>query len=170
MGELADDVAKAVTGFSSWDKTLWMEWEREGVEIGGAHRPTPHQYPLTWFTLRLMELSAEPNQTLDLRGCARLTLRWFEKNSVALAAHLRDVPAFSIEKRLEYAKAALRAAACKEHEEEVAADYEIIESDLNRERVSAFEADVHHGATKALTFHRATIRVCWGFPQTPEWC
>ena len=151
LGRLADDVAKAVTGISSWHKTLWMEWEREGVEIGEVHRPTPHQYPLTWFTFRLMELSAEPNQTLDLRGCARLTLRWFEKNSVALAAHLRDVPAFSIEKRLEYATAALRAAACKEHDEEVAADYEIIGSDLNRERVSAFEADVRHGATKALT-------------------
>ena len=151
LGELADDVAKAVAGINSWYKTLWMEWEREGAEIGEVHRPTPHQYPLTWFTFRLMELSAEPNQTLDLHGSAWLALRWFEKESVALAAHLGSVPAPTVEKRREYATAALRAAARKE---EVAHDYEIIRYDLCDERVSAFEAGVYAAALASNSIER----------------
>ena len=173
LGELADDIAKAVAGINSWDKTLWLEWEREGTEIGVVHSPIPHQYPLTWFTFRLMELSVEPNQTLDLHGSAWLALGWFEKESVALAAHLGSVPAPTVEKRREYATAALRAAARKE---EVAHDYEIIRYDLSEERVKAFETGVYVAALASNSIERlferagASVDLQSGADRGPDEC
>ena len=151
LGALADDVAKAVAGIEAWKKTRWMDWEMEGAENMELRKPIPHQYPLTWFTFRLMELSAEPNQTLDLHGSAWLALRWFEKDSVRLAVHLSSVPAPTIEKRREYATAALRAAARKD---DVAHDYEIIRYDLSDERISAFEAEVYTAALASNSIER----------------
>ena len=143
LGELAADVAKAITGNNSWQKTLWMTWEMEGAENMEARRPNPWRYPLTWFTFRLMELSTEPSQMIDLHGSARVTLSWFEKNSIALAAHLRDLPSPTIEERREHATVALRVAARRE---EVAEDIEIIRYNLSDERLSAFKEGVHAGA------------------------
>ena len=84
LRELVNDVAEAIAGISSWEKTLWMGWEMEGAEPMEVRRPTPHRFPLAWLIFRLMELSTEPNLTLDLKGSARLTLRWFEKTRLRL--------------------------------------------------------------------------------------
>ena len=149
VGELAYDIARAIDSFYSWRKYSWMEWEREGAEYMKI-RATPERYPLTWFVVRLMELSTEPNQRLDLCGSAAIILRWFESSSASLAAHVRGVPASEIGQRCEYATAALRAAACREHREEMAEDDKIIGTDLSKGRVSEFEASVCHAATIAL--------------------
>ena len=146
--ELAHDLGRA---FDSWEKHMWMEWAGEDENIMESLHSAATQYPLTWFTVRLMELCTDPNQTLGLHGSARRILTWFEENSAALRIHLRGVPELVIEERSEYAAAVLRATARKEQEEEVADDNRVVRADLSQERVSAFEADVYYGATRALT-------------------
>ena len=141
---LAADIAHAL----NWDGTSavnqWLEWEMEDADDFEVQSVSPENYPLTWFAVRLMELSTESLQTLDLHGSAQRVLGWFRENSRRLESQLGDTPAPAIEERREFAIAALEGAV---RNDEVVEDYEIIGYDLSEERVSAFRSDVYAAAS-----------------------
>ena len=138
--KLADDIAQVLAHDNAWEGKLWSEWDTEDADNFEARSVYPQKYPLTWFAIRLIELSTGPIQTLDLHGNARRVLDWFTANPAELATHVRDLPAPTVEERRNLATDALRLAVRRD---EMAEDYEIIRYDLSAEKVSAFEADVY---------------------------
>ena len=142
---LADDIARALTIANDDSKgfTLWDDWEMEQAVSDEAFVLYPERYPLTWFAVRLIELSTEPQQGLNLHGKANQIKDWFEKNSEGLEASIQDAPEQSVNERREFAIAALKAA---EHMDEVAEDYAIIGRDLSLGRVSAYRSTAYDTA------------------------
>ena len=141
--QLAEDVARALAPNEQLGGSQWFEWEMEDADNFEARLLHLDEYPLTLFAVRLMEISGEQMQTLDLHGRARQVLRWFENNAARLENHVRDVPALTVEERREFATAALRAAVRRD---EVAEDHEIIGRELSADRLSTFESDVYAAA------------------------
>ena len=105
---LGNDVAQAMLHQGLSGLSLWSDWETEGSPNGVVHSIEPNRYPLTFFSLRLMELSTSPIQTLDLQGHARQVHQWFVKNSERLERFLNPDPTTA--NRGETARAALEAA------------------------------------------------------------
>ena len=144
--QLALDVARALARNRNEQLggSQWFEWEREGADNFEARLYVqPDKYPLTLFAVRLMEISDEPMQTLDLRGSAQQVLSWFENNAGGLEKYVRGVPDLSVEERRILAADALRAAVRRD---EVEADNEIIGRELSADRLSTFESDVYAAA------------------------
>ena len=142
LDQLAGDMPRILTG-DERRQSLWSDWEMEGARSLEARRMRPEQYPLTFFSVRLLELARDPMPVLDLDGRAQQVLDWFETNGEALERHVHLESGTSIEERRELALGALRAAV---QQDEVAAEEEMIDRELSEERIAAFTADVYEAA------------------------
>ena len=143
LGLMADDLAAALVDDDHSRLTLWEEWEFEDAGPDQVFNMSTERYPLTFFALRLLELSACKMPTLDFRGRAQQVLDWFDGNWESVGAYVPDEPDLTLDQRREFAIEALRAAV---HRDEVAEDYDIIGRELSAGRVSAFKSDVYSAA------------------------
>jgi len=145
---LAGDTARALA-LDVQDAFLWLEWELEGTEM------YPRRYPLSFFSLRLLELAGEPLPELDLHGEAQRALSWFNENAKSLERRVRVGPEASMESRHERSLDALRAAVRRD---EAARDEDDIRRPLSGDAVAAFTADVYAAAYTASTVDRLFAR------------
>ena len=143
---LADDIARAMTiaNYDSKGFTLWDEWDMEQAKSFEGYWSYPERYPLTWFAVRLIELSAGSQQGLNLHGKAKQIKDWFERNAEGLESAVQDSPGQSVEERRELATAALKTAV---DTDDTAQDYDIISRDLSQGRLSAFNASANETAS-----------------------
>ena len=140
---LADDISQALVRDDSFGAKQWLEWEWEGVEPGKAKIMRPEQYPLSFFVVRLMELSSNTMPALDLRGSANRVLGCFETNAERLLPFVAEEPTGTKEERRVWAAGALRASV---QADETAEEDRIVSSSLSPERVSLFKSAVHASA------------------------
>ena len=84
INKLTGDISQAVTREERSGWSLWSDWEREKAVPGEAYRVNEEQYPLAFFSIRLMELLSEPSTTLDLHRRATQIRDWFAANSDGL--------------------------------------------------------------------------------------
>ena len=99
--QLATDISQALASDERESFSLWSDWEMEGARSLEARRMRPEQYPLTFFSVRLLELARDPMPVLDLGGRAQQVLDWFETNVEALERHVHLEPDTSVEERRE---------------------------------------------------------------------
>ena len=143
LGPIADDLAVSLVDDDNSPFSIWQEWETEGAEPYQVVVISMERYPLTFFSLRLLELSSDKMPSFDLRGRAQRALDWFIGNSETVEAYVRDEPDLTLEQRREFATEALRSAV---RGDEVAEDFDIIGRELSANRVSAFKSDVYSAA------------------------
>ena len=143
--ELANDIALAITPQGQFEAQLWFEWEMEEVPQGEASFIQAEQYPLAFFTIRLMELLTTQGETLNLHGRANQVLAWFSNNSERVQHLVHIDPEASLEGRREFAVEALRLAV---RFDEGAEEIEIIGRELSPERIRAFVEGVRTAATQ----------------------
>ena len=148
--QLAADVTRALV-HREGEWSLWSEWEMEGARNLQVRTVRPDQYPLTFFSVRLLEHARDPMPVLDLGGRAQQVLDWFEANIERLQRHVELDPEASFEERRELAVAALRAAV---QHDEVAADEEMIRRELSTGTIAAFTADVYAAAFSSNAVER----------------
>ena len=139
-GQLADDVVQALGREASGSFSLWSQWEMEGSPNYEAHTIAPERYPLTFFTVRLLELTTTEPADLNLQGRASQVSAWFVQNAERLEIHVTDEADVTSEQRRQLATEALRSA---QRRDEVAQDYEIIGRELSVDRVSTFKSEVY---------------------------
>ena len=96
---LADDIAQAFNLEDRSPDSQWSAWEWEGAEPGIVQRLSPESYPLTFFAIRLMELSSDEIPVIDLHGAASQVLTWFEPNADRLLPFVSDQPGGTREQR-----------------------------------------------------------------------
>ena len=144
--KLADDTACALADRNRKSYALWSEWEMEGARSGEARSVYPEQYPLTFFAVRLLELSAESIGDLDLQGRAKEVLGWFEANSRRLERHVVPGPDSTMDERREAALAALRIAVRRD---EVVEESEVIRWPLSEDKIETFTREVRASAKEA---------------------
>ena len=152
---MADDLASALVHDNFSRFSMWEEWDTEGAEPYQVVAIAPDQYPLMFFSLRLMELSSNAMPILDLHGRAQRALDWFINNSESVGAYVRAGLDPTSEQRREFATEALRSAV---HRDEVAEDYEIIGRELSATRVSAFKSEVYEAACSENSVERVFQR------------
>ena len=140
---LADDIAQALQLEIRSQASQWSEWEWEGAEPGVAQMQSPERYPLTFFAIRLMELSSDAMPALDLHGTASQVLNWFESNADRLLPFVADQPGTSRQQLREWAAGALKAAV---RTDETAEENRIISSKLSLDRIAKFKSDVYAAA------------------------
>ena len=141
---LADDLALALLRNTRGGHPQWSEWEWEDTRADGKVRIMfPEQYPLTFFSIRLMELVTDPVPALNLHGHARRVLDWFTNNSERLERHVETRAELTMEQRRELTTEALTAAVSNDEVEE---DYRIIRRNLSGERISDFISGVYEAA------------------------
>ena len=148
---LADDIAEALELEDGSQASQWSEWEWENAESGIVQTLSSERYPLTFFAVRLMELSSDEMPTIDLHGTADRVLSWFESNADRLLPFVSDQPGTTREQRREWAAEALTAAVAND---EAAEENRIITSKLSLEKVAAFKSSVHETALGADSVQR----------------
>ncbi len=141
--QLADDIAAALTQEDRRNLFLWLDWEGEGAQAFESRSVDPDRYPLSFFSVRLLELAAKPILDLDLHGSATRALDWFTANSEGLERHVRDDPNTSMEDRRKRVIGTLRDAVRRD---EKAEDQNIIRRELSPDRIAAFTAGVYASA------------------------
>ena len=149
--QLADDIAAALTQEDRRNLFLWLDWEGEGAQAFESRSVDPDRYPLSFFSVRLLELAAKPILDLDLHGSATRALDWFTANSEGLERHVRDDPNTSMEDRRKRVIGTLRDAVRRD---EKAEDQNIIRRDLSTDRIAAFTAGVYASAFTPNTIER----------------
>ena len=151
LEQLADDLAPALLDDDSPGVSLWQEWEMEGALPYQTRGISTEQYPLLFFTLRLMELSSDTMPAFDLHGRAQRALDWFMNNSESVAVYVRAELDPALEQQREFATEALQSAVQRDG---VAEDYEIIGRELSETRVSALKSEVHTAAFSGNSVER----------------
>ena len=143
--QLAADIKPALDPSNRFGARNWSTWETHDDEPYpyGIRSISLEQYPLTFFSIRLLEISSNITQPLDLGGRAKTILEWFQANSERLANYLPDDPSMTREQRRETVTGVLQTAIQLDEKE---ADREIIESRLSEEKISEFKSDVYAGA------------------------
>ena len=140
---MANDLAAALSDDSHSHLSMWDEWEYENAEPYQATFISAERYPLTFFALRLLELSSGETPTFELHGRAQRALDWFNGNWESVGSHVPDEPGLTLDQRREYAVEALRRAV---HKDEASEDFDIIGRALSATRVVAFKSDVYSAA------------------------
>ena len=140
LERMADDLASAFVRDNYQRFFMWHEWETERAEEYQPISIFPQQYPLAFFTLRLLELSSDKIPTINRRGKAKQVLDWFNGNSDWVENLVPAELGVTSEQRRNSASEGLRTAV---HGDEVAEDYEIIGRNLSTERVATFKSDVY---------------------------
>ena len=149
--QLADDIAAALTQEDRRNLFLWLDWEGEGAQAFESRSVDPDRYPLSFFSVRLLELATKPMLDLDLHGTAKQVLDWFTANSEDLEGHVRDDPNTSAEDRRKRVIGTLRDAVRRD---EKAEDQNIIRRELSPDRIAAFTAGVYASAFTLNTIER----------------
>ena len=139
---LADDTAQALLRHDRVENTQWSAWEWERAEPGKVQTLDRERYPLTFFAVRLVELSSKNMPALNLRGSAKMVLEWFVANSDHLQAYASVEPT-SIKERIALVTRALQDAVKLD---EVTEDYRVIDSEISAERISDFKSSVYASA------------------------
>ena len=145
VGVLAGDIARALELDDTRELTQWI-WRDLDIKPTGRFLTGPvslEELPLTWFTVRLLEMSVDSLQNLDLHGRAQQTLNWFEANVGRLEAYAGDSTDPSIQQSRQYATVALNEAV---QLDDVNRDQAIIQSDLCSDKISAFGTSVSAAA------------------------
>ena len=106
--QLASDIAQVLSRGDYSRFFQWYYWDLADTDGREARFFYPKRYPLTFFTVRLMELVAEPVSTLDLRGTAKRVLGWFVSNSERLESNVRADTTVSRKQRRESSADVLR--------------------------------------------------------------
>lgn len=140
---LADDIAQSLKLEDRSQASQWSEWEWEGAEPGIVQSLSLERYPLTFFAVRLMELSSDAMSPIDLQGTANQVLTWFESNADRLLPFVSDQPGTTREQRREWAVGALIAAV---KTDEITEENRIITSGLSPERIEGFKSGVYETA------------------------
>ena len=148
---LAGDIAQALNREDQSQASQWSEWEWEGAKPGIVRSMSAERYPLTFFAVRLMELSSDAMPVVDLHGTANRVISWFESNADRLLPFVSDQPDATREQRREWATGALRAAVKRD---EFAEAERIIASELSLERVAGFNSSVYATAFAASSVER----------------
>ena len=143
LNTLAADFAAALDYDERPRPSMWEEWEFEGAEPYQTIGISAERYPLSFFTLRLLESSSAGTQDFNLYGTAQRALDWFVNNSESVRAYVQDERELTSEQRREFATEVLRSAVRRD---EIAEDYDIIGRELSPTRASAFKSDVHSAA------------------------
>ena len=137
---LADDIAQALNLEDRSQNSQWSEWEWEGAEPGIVQRLSPESYPLTFFAIRLMELSFDEIPSIDLHGAASLVLTWFHSNADRLLPFVSDQTGVTREKRRDWATSVLREAV---KVDEISEANRIIAGELSPDRIADFKSGVY---------------------------
>ena len=143
LDQLANDITRVLRSGDHLVSTNWHGWERARSSGGRAQRIAPERYPFAFFSLRLMELSADSMTALNLRGTASRVSEWFERYSSWIGNYVHSGTIATIEQRRVWANAALHQAVRMDEVEE---DNAIIGRNLSADRVSAFKSDVYAAA------------------------
>ena len=143
LGLMGDDLAAALVDEDRSRISIWEDWEFEDAETYQVIGISTERYPLTFFTLRLLELSSDETPSFDLHGRAQQVLDWFTANWESAGAYVLVEPNLTLEQRRDFATNALSSAVRRD---EVAEDYDIIGRELSATRVSAFKSDVYSAA------------------------
>ena len=146
VARLTYHIAEALKLEDRSQHSQWSEWEWEGAEPGIVKNLSPERYPLTFFAIRLMELSSDEMPAIDLHGTANQVLSWFKSNAGRLLPFVTDQPGTTREQRRDWAAEALTAAVATD---EAAEDNRIITSKLSPEKVAAFKSGVFEAALGA---------------------
>ena len=150
LEQLTGDIARAITPGID-DTFSWSHWEMEGPSSHTVRAVYPERYPLTFFSVRLLELVTDPMPDLDLHGSAQHVLDWFTTNSEPLLQHVGTDPGTGIARRRELALDALRHAVRKD---EATRDWDIVGRELNGNRISDFVAEVYASMFASNTIER----------------
>ena len=153
--QLADDVSRALVDEEYQGFSLWLDWDAKSAGDFGRQSVDRYRYPLTYFSVRLLELATSQMPSLDLHGSSERVLNWFTANSGRLETHAQDDPDASTGDRRERAIGALRDAVRRD---EAAEDEDIIERELSAERTAAFTADVYSATFAANAIERLFVR------------
>ena len=148
---LADDIAQALRREDRSQASQWSEWEWEGAEPGIVQRMSAERYPLTFFAVRLVELSSNTMPAIDLHGTANQVLSWFATNADRLLPFVSEPSEATREQLRDWAAGALRAAVKRD---EIAEDDRIIGSELSPERVASFRSSVYANTFAADSVER----------------
>ena len=148
---LADDTAQALLRDDSFGATQWSVWEWESAEPGKVQIMNPEQYPLTFFVVRLMELSSKTMPAINLHGNANRVLGWFETNAERLLPFVSDMPTETKKERRVWAADALGVSV---QVDETSEDDRIISSSLSPERIALFRSDVYASAFDVSNIER----------------
>ena len=151
LGQMADDLAQALSNDDSPGFSLWQEWETQDSVPYETFSISSERYPLLFFALRLMELASDTMPTFDLHGRAQRVLDWFVSNSESVVTYMRAELYPALEQRRELATEALRSAV---HRDDVTEDYEIIGRRLSETRISNLKSEVHAAAFSGNSVER----------------
>ena len=116
LSQLAKDTAYAMEYERLSGSTQWYEWEMENVRNGESRSFSQNRYPLTFFSIRLLELSEGTMPTLDFEGHAQRILEWFTNNSEGLESYVSMGPDSTMANLRKRVTKALQAAV---HDDEV---------------------------------------------------
>ena len=84
LGKMTDDIVPALSYDDKQYFTLWQDWETESAEPYEVISISTEQYPLTFFTLRLIEQASDAMPSFDLRGKSKQILDWFSSNAESI--------------------------------------------------------------------------------------
>ena len=161
INKLTGDISQAVTREEGSGWSLWSDWESEKAVPGEAYSVNEEQYPLAFFSIRLMELLSEPSTTLDLHRRATQIRDWFAANSDGLKGFVQTEqgprlepgattePSPTLEtgptrdERQQFATTAIGLAVIRD---DAAEERDVIQRDLNPQRVSAFIDEIRVAA------------------------
>ena len=149
--DLVADISAALDlqrldGFS-----LWRDWEFPDGLSSRAVSISPERYPLTCFSVLLMELAEGTTLTLDLRGNASQVLSWFTSHSETLERFVRDTPSASAAQRRELATEVLQRAVLHD---EVEVERDMISRPVSTDRVGGVRSGVRAGLLQADSVRR----------------
>ena len=155
---LGDDIAVALMNERRFGFSLWHDWEAPDDAHGQVVTVSPEKYPLTFFAVRIMELSENATLMLNVRGNAKYILDWFLANAEQLERFVQDTPVVHSRQRRERAIEILQEAVRRD---EIAEDQKIIRRELSKDRVADFKSSVYEGARSAnpvdLLFEQAGV-------------
>ena len=161
INKLTGDISQAVTREEGSGWSLWSDWEREKAVPGEAYSVNAERYPLAFFSIRLMELLSEPSTTLDLHRRATQIRDRFAANSDGLKGFVQTEqgprlepgattePSPTLEtgptrdERQQFATDAIGLAVIRD---DAAEERDVIQRDLNPQRVSAFIDEIRVAA------------------------
>ena len=148
---LGRDMARVLHPRNPLASSLWSDWEYEGAPPAVVRQIQAERYPLTFFSVRFLELSDTIDESLDLHGNASRVLEWFMYNGAQMEELIDAGPASAASKptfedRYQNALATLRLAVRRD---EVSEMVDVAARDLDSERIRDFIASVQTAAIRA---------------------
>ena len=89
LEQLLDDIPHALRHAEDESPTLWWEWSREEPSTRIMRPGRVDHYPLTFISVRLLELATDPMPDLDLQGRGQQVLNHFTMIPYSQLQHAR---------------------------------------------------------------------------------